>query len=535
MMRALPRGPAAYRLALAVLVTVFGVLAAAATRHNSETFDEILFPAVGARGFATGDFSLLSDHPVLMQYVYGLPVYLSRPSYPAEDGWQDYQRYHYARAFFWQAGNDPDRLALLSRLAAVLMGALLVVATYVAGRRHMDRGPALLAATLVAFLPDVLAHAGIAYNDLPLALAILVTACALDTAVRTPTVGRVGGAGIATALTVCVKATGLVVVPILVVLLALEALSGRGRDAAWRRHILRAVPVYGLAAYLTCVALYRGDFALADLIRVGMLNLRDATGRPSFLLGHHGQGWWYFFPVVFFLKTAVAFHALMVLAAIGAWLARGGLDWRARMAHPVRVPVVAASMFAAMAMSSTLNIGFRHVLPVMPFIGILVAHGLALLWQRAGSLALRLAIGGLVLWSVVSAMRYYPYFLPYLSEYVVERDRLHEVLVDSNTDWGQGLIALRDFMRARGIPTVALSYFGSAPPEAYGIRYDPMPGHHIVSVPPPPPAFPPPRFVAISATNLAGNYLPGDPFAAFRSARPVAVLAHTIYVYEIPR
>ena len=44
---------------------------------------------------------------------------------------------------------------------------------------------------------------------------------------------------------------------------------------------------------------------------------------------------------------------------------------------------------------------------------------------------------------------------------------------DSNVDWGQGLIALRDEMERRGIKRIHLSYHGTTDPAVYGIDYVP--------------------------------------------------------------
>src|SRR5690242_15458368 len=69
---------------LAMLAAIFAIVAGSAMLRTSASFDEIVFMCVGARGFHLGDFSLAGDHPRLPQYLYGLPIYLSGVSYPAE-------------------------------------------------------------------------------------------------------------------------------------------------------------------------------------------------------------------------------------------------------------------------------------------------------------------------------------------------------------------------------------------------------------------------------------------------------------------
>lgn len=105
------------------------------------------------------------------------------------------------------------------------------------------------------------------------------------------------------------------------------------------------------------------------------------------------------------------------------------------------------------------------------------------------------------------------------------------LLTDSSHDWGQGLIALRDFMVEENVPVVHLSYFGSARPDAYGIDYVPLRSFYAL----PPVAQPAvtPRFVVISATNLVGTHVE-DVFAPFRDIEPYRVLGHTMFVYRMP-
>jgi hypothetical protein len=158
-----------------------------------------------------------------------------------------------------------------------------------------------------------------------------------------------------------------------------------------------------------------------------------------------------------------------------------------------------------------------------------VAQGIEPLWRR-GRPALRYALGILLAAYVASTSMHHPYYLAYLSEYVASRP-LHATLIDSSTDWGEGLVALREFMRERGVDAVALAYFGSAPPGGYGIRYYPLPSYY--QLPEGVPATAPPRYVVVSATLLAGNYVIGDPYAKLRELQPAAVLADTLYVFDM--
>jgi 4-amino-4-deoxy-L-arabinose transferase-like glycosyltransferase len=517
----------------ALLVAVFLLLAGSAMLRTSTTFDEIVFPAVGARGLHGGDFSMVNDHPRLPQYVLGLPLYLSGVKYPPEEGyrWSWYTRYQYSEYLYWAAGNSAEKVTLLARLVGLAFGALTVLATFLLARRHMPPGGALLAATLVAFMPDMLGHSGVAYNDVPLAFGVLVSAYALDAVVREPGARRAALAALAFALTLCMKYSGLILLPILAVLLVLEAVS-RWRDAAWRAALLKAAGVFAAVTYLVIVALYVGDWRLSEYMAgLGELSNSALTkGRTAFLLGEHRSGgWWYFFPVAFALKTPLGLHALAAIAIVAGGAASRNGAWRAWASHPARAPAAGLLLLLAATMASRMNIGMRHALPLLPLACILVAQGVSLAWQR-GARPLRALVGVCVVALAASSLRAYPYFLSYLSEYAMGRP-LHETLVDSNTDWGQGLVGLAEFMRSRGIDQVALGYFGTALPQGYGIAYSPLPSYFQLAGEVPP--GPPPRYAVVSATLLAGSYLAGDPYRRLRQEKPVAVVGGSLYVFDM--
>jgi hypothetical protein len=519
-----------------LLAALCTTLAALASRHTSTTFDEIVLMAGGARGWETGRWDLAPEHPPLMQYVYGLPIHWSGPKLPPERAvpeTRDFSmRYTYAREFFWTTGNDPERLAFLGRLPAAVFAGLLVLATFaMAGRSGPAEG--LLAAGLVAFLPDVLGHGGVAYNDVPLALLYVLAVAAADAAVRRPSIARGVAAGLVLALAVGVKFSAVAVLPAIAVLIGLEAASRR-MERAWLGKLVPAALAGLVATYLVLVAIYRGDFALAEM-RYGLdytfNHVSRGHGAPGYLTGSLSpKGWRWFFPLAFLYKTPAALHLVLLAALVGFLRTTRDASVRELIRSEARAPLVGLLAFAAALMSSSLVIGFRYALPVLPLLCVLVAVGVLRLWRPAAR-GLRAGLAALLAAFVISSATAYPHFLGYTSEYGSGRDAGHELLADSSLDWGQGLLELRDYMKAQGIARVYLSYFGSALPSGYGIDYVPL--KSFFPLPTVTPLEPAPQHAVISATNLHGVYLAGDPFAAFRELQPVAVLAHSLLVYRV--
>jgi hypothetical protein len=519
-------------LALLVVVSVACLAMLGAALRTSATFDEITMVALGARGYATGQFNLMPQHPPGAQYLYGLPVFVAGVEYPAENLATVANRYDYAKEFYWSL-NNPKRIALLSRGPAILMALALTLLSFRVASELGGPGAGLLAATLVAFLPDVLAHGAVAYSDVPLALAYLASVWTLDRAIRDPSASRGVLAGAAVAFALGMKFSAVLVGPVALILIVAEA-TNRVAGERWHRDLRRAAVAGLLTTYGSLVLMYGGDFLLSDFLS-GLYftfgHVTEGHDHPAFLLGKTSiLGWRYFYPVAFLLKTPIALHALIVLLIVR--LLRTPVSWRSLATSPLRAIVVGAGVFGVALLASSLNIGFRYALPLLPLVCILVAIGTVRLAARS-QLAVRTVMAVLVTWYVVAALSFYPHYLTYTSEYIPDPDDGYRALVDSNLDWGQGRLELRSWMKDNDVSRVALSYFGSAPPAGYGIGYVPLESFFALDEPlPGEEELGPPSHVVISATNLQGVYLDGDPFAHYRRREPITVLAHTMFVYD---
>jgi len=552
-----PNGPhPTARAALAVVLAVAACVSTLQAVRTSTTFDESYLVAAGARTLAIGDDALLLDQPPLMAMLYGLGTRVGGTTYPETmeaRRWTPDERWEHARTFFFRSGLDPERVALSARLVGIVALVLLGLLTWsytrwiVAGPggRRVEpggepgvggEGAALVATTLVVLLPDAVAHAAVAYNDLPLALLFLAAVGSIDRAVREPGPLRGALAGSAVALAMGVKFSALALAPVALLLVGAESMVvPRERLAVRARSLAGAVAAGCAAAYLVTVALYGGDWLLLDLeygLRFTVTHAAEGHEAPAYLFGAtRPEGWWYFFPAAFLVKTPGALHAMMPFAAIGliAGAMRGAPPAaRDLLSSRLRGPVAAAAVFGAFLLSSDLNAGFRYALPLMPPLLILVSVGLTRLWEGA-ALRRRLGLALLVLLYAGSTLSAAPWFLSYRSEWFRGRAAGNEALVDSSLDWGQGLLALREWMQAAGVERVHLGYFGSALPSGYGIEYEPMPSFLPL---PPASGEETSTTVVVSATNLHGLYLPGDPYAALRGRTPDRILGGSLYVYR---
>ncbi|MGB1656517.1 MAG: ArnT family glycosyltransferase [Longimicrobiales bacterium] len=564
------RSGAGIRVALLAIVgvaLVAGALTRAASARQSATFDEIILVSGGARGVTLGRWDMVTDQPPLMMWLYGWAVSSADPVLPTEDrSWGFDERWDYARAVFFEGANDPEVLLPRARLVTTVMAAGLVFAAGLFGLWVAGPVSGVLAALFTALVPDVLAHGGVAYNDVPLALAFLLSVWALDATVRRPSLRSGALTGVALACAFGMKMSALALLPIAGVLLGMEATSRWGEEA-WRRRVVASAGAGMAAAYLTLVVFYGGDVTLS-LLRFNfwrtVLHTTGGHPAPAFLLGSVSEGgWWYYFPVAFFLKTPVGLHIALVTAvtllassAVTALRTHREAALAQVMAWRGRAPLVGALVFGAFLMRSDLNAGFRYALPAVSLLAVFTAIGASRAWRTRGGAAgdssadalgdsprgmstgrgrsaVRVVVVVAVILSALSVLRTHPWHLSYASAWAGGPTAAWRALSDSNVDWGQGLLELRRFMQDEGVASVRLSYFGSARPSAYGIEYVALPSFFRLTRDRTSGSEADPRFTVISATNLQGLYLQGrDPFASYREREPYRILGHALFVYD---
>jgi hypothetical protein len=540
-------------------------LALNSLRELSPTFDEQGFLTRGVAYLRGENRHLRVGHPLGLNALNGLFLaFDSSVNLPVDDpSWQGTGFHRPSELFLWEIGNNVERVMFLGRLPTLWLGLLLAA---LAGRwaAELSGRPAagLLALALLALDPNILAHMRLATTDLGLAAAALLAAFTLWRYWQRPRWSRALLAGIAFGLLQNTKFTaGLFV--LLFALVILAALWAR-RSGDRRRPLLTFVIWYPLAAFATLWAAYGFQIGalpgnLPILPQLSGLTvplshhleqLLDIGGRmqkatPAFLLGRYSDsGWWYYFPVAFILKTSLP--ALFLLA----WaLGRSGRCLVRRSAGPgclswpgAAFLLLPAFGYFAFALTTDINLGYRHLLPVLPFLYVLAGVSLGPILERGGrphqNIRRTIVVLSLI-WLAAVAWWIRPHFLAYFNLLAGGPDGGWRHLVDSNLDWGQDLQGLAGWMDEHGVNHVWLSYFGEGRPGYYGIEFtglDSFPPRLMnPAARPYYPHDPAPGIYAISATNLQGvHFEEHDRFAWFRDRPPAAKIGYSIFVYEVP-
>ena len=551
---------AARWLNLAIIVAFFAhalYVAGAA----SLTIDEGLHLTSGYTIWRTGDYRLIEEHPPLVKLWIALPL-LALPDLTDPTTlppWQEAdqltteslpllqmtQQLLYPRLPF-------DAWLMPSRVMAALLGVLLL-ATISRWARDVG-GPlgALLAVGLASLDPNLVAHSALATTDVGATTLIILALRQSTRFLRSPTRRSAISSGLLLGLALAAKSTGLLLGPALG-LAGVIRLATLPRDQ--RRQLLWATTLLLLTCGLAFWATYGFQIgqvpgiavplpAAAHAIPVLRLREHSAGGHQAFLMGEHGNhGWPAYFPIAFLIKTPIP--ALMAMGAGLALLSIRRITSR-RTSQQDGAMGASAGLFvvvyATASLVSPLNIGYRHLLPVLP-LGYVASAALGSIvtrsrGRRPGRRAVLCACTVLCLVAQsVAVLRQSPHLLAHFNSLVSGSQQGWRYLADSNTDWGQAFKALAAYQETEQIDRVRLAAFVFYDPGVYGVRYDPLPPLFGDT-----PAIFPSRFApepadyAISATSLDG--IPtADPemYDWFRWREPDARVADALHIYRVTK
>jgi 4-amino-4-deoxy-L-arabinose transferase-like glycosyltransferase len=484
---------------VALLIAAHVALACWGIARNSVTFDENEHVPAGAAIVARGDFLLQAEHPPLAKSLYGAAVLAAgaRLPPPATNEFQfglDFEHLNASRYM---------QVFATARLVSVLFSVLLALLVWRWARRLYGPRGGVLALAVYALAPEALAHAGVAGIDMPAALTFTASCYAFWRFAR-------GGewrwwlmTALAVSAALLTRFNAVQLAPVFLALALFAPLGGRPRSltrlwlglallplailialqigylghSSWRpigelafssqllQHLGSALPWLRLPVPDACVV---GFDYLFTMRQTTVLTLLMGVVSP--------QTHWYYAPFALLIKWPIGFLALIGARKV-LWLLGPRQRKRAWHERFVWLPAFALLLFAMFV--THLDVGIRYLLPMVPLLAVWcgalaapaarfpLAHLTAQRrWALAGALFAVLA--------AAEALAGEPYPVSFFNR--LAGAHADQLINDSAVDWGQGLVALRDELKRRGIGRIYTAYHGTADPALYGIDYVPYLG-----------------------------------------------------------
>ena len=484
------------------------VLAVSAAFNESPTFDEPTHLTAGYSYWLKNDYRLDPENGNLPARWASLPLLWEHLRFPADAsaGWQQMSVGAISRQFFFELGNDAEKILLPGRLMMSLFGAALCLLVFAWTRSLFGTIAGLISETIMVFDPNMLAHSALVTSDVAaaffftaavwsvwrlfhivrlrtLVLAALSIAALFLTKMSAPCFLVMAGSlsllrifsrePIELALPhlrgiLSLRKAKLAAIAVLSILLGAftlfsiwaaygfrySALSQGGQP----REILNARWDYFLedaSASETVLKFVRDCRILPEAYVYGVAYVaKNSHSRPSFLDQKWSNvGFRSFFLRAFLYKTPLPILALLILTAgtlVLCWFRRRR-GRKAESDYPIPnlanlAPLLALiAVYGAFALSARLNIGHRHLLPLYPAIFILCGVCAWFLNGRRSRVAATVVLL-LVCWDVFSSFAVRPHYLAYFNESVGGPANGYKHLVDSSLDWGQDLPELKTWI-----------------------------------------------------------------------------------------
>jgi hypothetical protein len=581
--------PARFALyACGFLCLTFVLLSAGAAADKSATYDEPLHVATGWLNLWRADFRLSPDVPPLWEYWIALPVGKNALNFDATPASESLDRRAIA-ALYQTPGADGIGAVNRARWMSLPLAALLAVLVAIWAGQLAGRAAAVAAMFVFVLDPNWLGHAPLAKNDVAFALVYIAAAYAVWRAGIGTSWKALIAVVVLPAICLGTKLSGLLVLPVIALCLAIRAMMPRPWMSLTSRPkkfalALAVCAAAAIIAYGGLWAQYRFRFdAGPDGQQLDMnamvRDLRDAETRTrwqtntptpqelanwtpglstramvwlerhrlapqawtagyiytqsqagertAYLLGKtYAGGFVSYFPLAWLFKEPLALIAAAILAAVSA-LRRRAWNW------DETVLFIPAAAYLLVALTASVNVGLRHLFPVFPFLDVFIGVAAARVWRgrtAAKCLAVILAAG-----LAAETLSAYPDFISFFNIACGGEPGGRALLGDSNLDWGQDLPLLAQWQRSHPDEKLYLDYFGTCDPAAYGIKYTNVPGGYVYG--PAPGAENEPGIAAISATKLQRLFVidPTRDFATqFEHAQPIDVLGGSIYLFRYP-
>ncbi len=531
------------RVLVPLLILVFVLQCAWFIRSQSFTNDEPEHIVAGLEAWRFGEFKQWHDQPPLARLLFTLPLLKSNWSY------------RYTEVQVRPVTPAPEVWLWPTRSVMVFFGVVLLLMIWAAARRLFSEQTANITLAFAVLSPELIAHFSLATIDGIGCLCIFASVLQWMRYWRNPSRAQAVLLGLILGLLLLAKFNSpplFAITLFLVLVLAPGELRLNPKGLQFKR--------CAAVLLLACLVVWSGYFfhiskvTFADqmvtlhfpgytkllqyemptlkspisifipacewLTGLGMVVAHNMEGHRSFFLGQYStSGWKLYFPVAMLLKWPLII-LIMGTAGLLVAICRRVAAWR-----DLLLMSVFPAVYLLFAITAHINIGVRHVLPLYPFL--LLFAGALVEWVRRGPWDWRKTRFIFVLLLLAQASdiaRYAPDYLSYFTV-LVKPTNTWRLLSISNTDWGQGFVALRRFQDEHPNEPIHLAYVGEVDPAFYGIRYTRLKESDH-----------PTGLVVVSATHLSGELLKNHFAYRWLLQYPLkTVLDHTLYVFEVPQ
>lgn len=551
------------------LIALFSSIGVFGIPGDCGTTDEIAHIPSGYSYDKYLDYRLNPEHPPLAKALAGLPLALQKNiNGPKNDwSWEGINQWEAGWYMLYEAGNNTAKVLFWSRLPMMLLMIGLGLFIYKWARELFGRKIALITLLLFAFYPDVIAHGRLVTTDIAAAFGYVVALYYFSKALEKKALKYTVYAALAFAMAQLLKFSAFLLFGVFLILVIIRAILDR-KEKGFFKALWQNAKIYFWTVFLSLIVVWivyipfvwntpgsieheviernmtddsrtlvfrnflhlfennvvlrgLGHYLLGIMLVIG----RVAGGNATFIMGHLSDksiSW--FFPVAYLIKTPITILILFFGSIIWNFFRKKKTISEIWIGWLFLLPII---VYWAFTLKGSLNIGIRHLMPTVPFVLLFIGYMLHWIFNIKKSLVPKIVVGALILFMIISTMRFYPGFIGYFNEFVPKEKR-YQYLTDSSLDWGQDLLRLQKYVTDNEIKSIKVDYFGGSIPSYYipeskewHSSYGPTTG-----------------WIAISATFYQSSKLYGEKenkwsYGWLDEYEPEAIIGGSILVFNI--
>jgi 4-amino-4-deoxy-L-arabinose transferase-like glycosyltransferase len=464
----------AVSLAAAFMLVAMFAVAVLSISNDTLTFDEKPHIGAGYSYLTQRDYRMNPEHPPLIKDLAAIPLLFLDLNFPIDSTtWTEaspsvwWEQYDFGTELIYNSGNDADQIVFWSRIPMMVIMILLGWLIFRWTRELWGNKASLIALFFYVASPTFLAHGRLVTTDVGAAFGVVLASYFWIKFLKNPTKKYVIFAGLAFGVAMLIKFSLVLLIPFFAIitlvwafikndgkkLVSILKYSGLAVLAAVIGVVFVIWPVYAFH-----VSNYPQDRQIKDtrdflattnvpefavnfnvwleqnnitrplgqyLLGILTATNRTATGNTTYFMGQiSADSWKSYFPTVYFMKNPLAFHILTIIAILWAlW----SLFKKRKISEtknliknhlPEFAMLTWLAIYWIVSLSSNLNIGVRHLMPIFPFTIMLVAAVAAKLLKEPWLKLKYCILGALFIAQIVSVAAVYPNFIAYFNETV---------------------------------------------------------------------------------------------------------------------
>lgn len=487
-----------------IILLVMFLLMFFSSLKDTATADEPAHIPSGYTYLKYQDYRLNIEHPPVLKAISAVPLVFNNLDKFPKESFEAIQsgfwgaQWGMGVQYLYEAGNSPARILLLARLPMMILALVFGFLIYLFAKDLYGKKAGILALIFFVFSPTILAHSRLVTTDVGIAFASFCVIASFGYLLKSDYKKKwIVLTALALGFAFLAKFSAITILPSLALMFLWDFFTEKKfskKDLINCTKKLIPLSVVFLIATMMVYIVYalfmlrmpneiyskeisevfvKNVFNLRTIFTEGPVFLRPffyylsgfayvfhhtTGGHLSYFLGNlSAKGVWYYFPLILLLKTQLVLWIFLLF----------GLLHKKFRFNVFEIGMISfIFVYMALSMRGSLNIGIRHVIPILPFIFVFASNAFNIQFQKYTKYAFYF----LTIIYILPSFIVFPYYISY-ANIIVPKDQKYKYFGDSNLDWGQDLRRLSEYVERNKIQNIKVDYFGGGIPVNYYIPF----------------------------------------------------------------